>query len=181
MTGGFRRGDEVELHRGPIIQLAIGQFTAPDGEQFERQIVRHPGAVAVVPVDGDEAVLIRQYRPAVDRVILEIPAGKRDVPDEPPEITAGRELVEEVGLRAGTVELLGCFYNSPGFCDEYTWCYLATDLEPVDRAAQGAEERHLDVERVPLAEVSGMIARTELVDAKSIVGLLLAQDRLRRR
>ncbi len=181
MTGTFRRGAEVEVHRGPVVQLAIGQFTAPDGEQFERQIVHHPGAVAVVPVDGDEAVLIRQYRPAIDRDLLEIPAGKRDVAGEAPEVTAGRELVEEVGLRAGTVELLGCFYNSPGFCDEYTWCYLATELEPVDREAQGAEERHLRVERLALAEVPGMIASGELVDAKSIIGLLLARSRLRDR
>ena len=178
MTGSFRRGAEVEVHRGPVVQLAIGQFTAPDGEQFERQIVHHPGAVAVVPIDGDEAVLIRQYRPAIDRVLLEIPAGKRDVPGEAPEVTAGRELVEEVGLQAGSIELLGRFYNSPGFCDELTWCYLATDLVPVERNAQGPEERAMVIERVRLAAVPDLIARGEMVDAKSIIGLLLAQQRV---
>jgi ADP-ribose pyrophosphatase len=129
-----------------------------------------------VPVDVDgRALLVRQYRAAAGRELLEVPAGKRDVAGEPPEATAARELEEEIGRRAGRLQLLCEFFNSPGFTDEYTYVYLATDLEACDRAAESAEEAAMTVEAVALADVEMLISSSELVDAKSIIGLLLAR------
>ena len=98
-------------------------------------------------------LMVRQYRAAVDGELLEVPAGKRDVDGEATEVTAARELAEEVGRRAGRFDLLARFYNSPGFSDEFTWLYLAQDLSPVPLDRQGAEERHMTVEEVPLDAV----------------------------
>lgn len=174
-------GDEVR-HRGPVITLVTGRFRAPDGSTFTREVVRHPGAVSVVPVHEDGTVsLVRQYRAALDRELLEIPAGKRDVADEPPEVTARRELAEEVGLEAGSLEPLAEFVNSAGFSDEYSHVFLATGLVPVDDDRQGLEEQHMTVERIDLAEVPELIARHELIDAKTVIGLTLARERLAER
>jgi len=176
----FRKLAEREVHRGSLIAVAVGRFAAPDGEEFERDIVHHPGAVSVVPLlDDGTVVLVRQYRAAIDRDLLEIPAGKRDVVGEAPELTAHRELAEEIGMRAGRLDLLAEFYNSPGFCDEHSFVFLARDLEPCDDSLQGVEEQHMTVEHVALADVPGLIASGELVDAKSIIGLALAREALR--
>lgn len=176
---GFRHLDETLLHRGHIIDLVAASFEAPDGVTFQRDIVRHPGAVSVVALSADGMVtMVRQYRAAIDSMLLEIPAGKRDRADEPPELTAERELAEEVGLRAGRMELLGTFVNSPGFCDELSWVYLARDLESVPTDLQGIEEENLVVEQVHLDDVPQLIADGRLIDGKSIIGLLLARQRL---
>ena len=129
----FRKLAEREVYRGSLISVAVGRFAAPDGEEFERDVVHHPGAVSVVPIvdEGKGVMLVRQYRAAVDRDLLEIPAGKRDVAGEPPEVTARRELEEEIGMRAGRLEQLAEFYNSPGFCDEHSFVFMALDLEAV--------------------------------------------------
>jgi ADP-ribose pyrophosphatase len=130
-------------------------------------------------IDG-EVILVRQYRAAIDRELLEVPAGKRDVFDEPVELTAHRELEEEVGMRAASMVKLAEFYNSPGFCDEHSFLFLATDLTPCDTSFQGHEEQFMTIERVALDRVPDLIASGELVDAKSIVGLLTAREHLRR-
>ena len=177
-AGGFRQVGERVLQPGHVVSMVAGTFVAPDGSGFEREIVRHPGAVSVVAVDGDHVVLVRQYRAAIDRLLLEIPAGKRDVDDEPLEVTAQRELIEEIGLRAGRLEKLAEFFNSPGFCDEHSHVFLATDLEPAEPAAQGVEEQHMTIERVALADLPGLVAAGEIVDAKTIIGLCMARERL---
>jgi len=175
VSGGFRRLDERTVHSGHIFELVTARFESPEGEVFERDIVRHPGAVSVVPIDTDgRIVMVRQYRPALDELLLEIPAGKRDVADEPPIETAQRELAEEIGVRAGSLHLLGTFANAPGFSDELSWVYLGRDLVPVDREVQGIEESHLVIERLTFAEARAMIADGRLTDTKSIVGILLA-------
>jgi ADP-ribose pyrophosphatase len=171
----FRKLGETELFHGYLIQVGAARFAGPDGTEFEREIVHHPGAVVVVPVtDHGTAVMVRQFRAALEAELLEIPAGKRGVHGEPPEITAERELAEEVGLKAGRLDLLARFYNSPGFSDELTWLFLAQDLEPVPIDRQGAEEQHMTVEEIRLSDVPAMIERGDIVDAKSIVGLSLA-------
>lgn len=174
---------ERSVHRGAVIDVAVGRFRAPGGEEFERDVVHHPGAVSAVPVldDGRTVLMTRQYRAPLDRHLLEIPAGKRDVAGEPPVETAARELEEEVGRRAASLELLAEFYNSPGFCDERSWVYLATELVPVTTTAHSVEERHMEVVEIDLDDVPALIAAAELVDAKSIIGLCLARERLRPR
>ena len=177
MTNLFHKRSERELHRGHLITLGQGTFVGPDGDEFQRDIVHHPGAVSVVPYEADGSVLlVRQYRAAIDQEMLEIPAGKRDVSDEPPELTAHRELAEEVGRQAGRMDLLGTFYNSPGFCDEYSYTYLARDLTEVPIAAQSVEEVAMTIERISFDEALAMIRRGEITDAKTIIALHLARD-----
>ena len=164
------------MFEGWRIAVVHAEFEAPDGEHFSRDVVRHPGAVAVVPVtDAGSALLVRQYRGAFDRHLLEIPAGTRDVEAEPPEETARRELEEEVGVHAGSLRLLATILNSPGFCDEETLIYVASDLRPGRPARHGPEERFIDVVEVPLSDVPACITRGDVVDAQTVVGLLLAR------
>lgn len=179
---GFRSLGERERFHGGFLRVVTGTFVGPDGFTFERDIVRHPGAVVVVPMEADRrhVLVVRQYRAAVDERILELPAGKLDILDEPPEICAQRELAEEIGYRASTLTALCQFLNSPGFTDERSWCFLAEGLEPCERDAQGVEERHLTVERVDLEQLDELIAAREIVDAKTIIGLLLTRERFRR-
>jgi len=176
---GFRKLDERMVWSGTLVSAGTGTFADPGGNTFERDLVHHPGAVVVVPVVEGEVVMVRQYRAAVDRELLELPAGKRDVQDEPVEMTAHRELEEEVGMKAGAMTRLAEFYNSPGFCDEHSFLFLATDLVPCPTSFQGVEEGYMTIERVALDAVPGLVATGELVDAKSIIGLYLAIDHLR--
>jgi ADP-ribose pyrophosphatase len=177
---GFRKESEELVYDGRVISVARGRFVTPDGERVQREIVHHPGAVSVVPLLEDgSVVLVRQYRAALDREILEIPAGKRDVDGEPAEVTANRELAEEVGLHARRLTKLAEFFNSAGFCDEHSTVFLGTDLESVPTDLQGVEEAHMTIEHVPLTDVRAMIARGDITDAKTIIGLLLAVDERR--
>ena len=175
---GFRVVDSTARCRSAFLELVDLQIEASDGETFTRTMVRHPGAVVVVPVDEDEVILVRQYRAAVGRALLEVPAGKRDVDGESPETTAARELEEEIGQSPGRLDKLCEFYNSPGFTDEYTHLYCATGLTALaEPRGVTAEERAMTVERVPLAAAHQLIASGDVVDAKSIIGLLLTQAR----
>jgi 8-oxo-dGTP pyrophosphatase MutT (NUDIX family) len=180
-VAGFRKLSETEVWRTPMLAGARGRFVAPSGEEFERDVIHHPGAVVVVPMlDDRRVVCVRQYRAPIDRELLELPAGKRDVHGEPPEVTAARELEEEVGRRAGSMTLIGQFFNSPGFCDEHSWLYLARDLEEVGNDLQGIEESHMVEETVSLDDLDELVASGAITDAKTIIGLTLA-DRARRR
>jgi 8-oxo-dGTP pyrophosphatase MutT (NUDIX family) len=181
MSGGegFRVLDVKRVYQGPRVDVARATVEGPDGEVFEREIVHHPGAVAVVAVTSSGAVLlVRQFRTPVGGALLEIPAGTRDVEGEPPEQTALRELAEEVGVRAGRIEELGRFWNSPGFCDEKTILYLATELEPCEPNRGGPEEQHLEVLEVPLEEVEGALSRDGTFDMQTVVGVMLARHAL---
>jgi ADP-ribose pyrophosphatase len=178
-TPGFRVVERTTLCEAGFLTVERLRVAGPDEEHFDRHVVLHPGAVVVVPVDADGgALLVRQYRVAAGRELLEVPAGKRDVAGEPPDVTANRELEEEIGRRAGRLRLLCEFFNSPGFTDEYTHVFLATDLTECERAAVSAEEAAMTVERIALADVDSLITSGELVDAKSIIGLLLARQAL---
>src|SRR5205085_10027684 len=116
-------------------------FVAPDGTEFARDLVHHPGAVSIVPVHDDGTVtLVRQFRAPLESDLLEIPAGKRDVEGEDIAVTASRELAEEVGFQAGSMELLAEFYNSPGFSDEHAFVFLARDLTPCAMVRDGVVE-----------------------------------------
>ena len=178
MSAGFTKLGERLIHDGYVISVANATFTAPDGTEFERDVVHHPGAVSTVPLHEDGTVtLVRQYRAPLERMILEIPAGKRDVDGEAPEINAHRELAEEVGLAADRLELLCRFHNSPGFSDEEVFVFLATGLTDVPTAPDGIEEQSMTIERISLDDVPSLIASGELQDAKTIIGLLLARER----
>ena len=179
MSPKFRNVSERVLHEGPLVQVVEVGVEGPDGETYRREVVRHPGAVVVVPAtDSGTFLLVQQYRAAVGAELLEVPAGKRDVTGEPPEVTAARELAEEIGKKAARLELLARFYNSPGFCDEMAYLYLASGLSDVPLDRHGVEEQHMSVVEVPFGDVDAMIEKGDIIDAKSTIGLTLALKRL---
>lgn len=164
------------------LRVVQGSFEAPDGTRFERDIVRNQQVVAMVPVldDGRHVLLVRQYRGPIDSPLLEIPAGLCDVDGEDPEATATRELTEEVGQVAGSLELVARFHPAAGFSDQFVRLYLATDLTEVADDRQGPEESHMTIEHLDLDTLDAVIADGTLADSKTLIGLLLARDRLRR-
>ena len=181
---GFRRISERTIHEGHVWDLALAQFEAPDGSSFSRDIVRSPGAVGVLPLVFDaegnpSVVLVAQYRPPYERVIIEIPAGMRDVEGEDPSQVARRELIEEAGLQAGQLDLLTEILPSPGMTDSVTTLYLATECIPVPHDRHGPEEEHMELLHIPLVEAVAMVERGEIADAKSVVALLFTDRRLR--
>lgn len=136
----------------------------------------------MVPVlaDGTSVLLVRQYRGPVDRELLEIPAGLCDVDGEDPEATARRELVEEVGREAASLELIASYFPSAGYSDQFVRLYLATGLTEVAADRQGVEEAHMTTEVFDLADLDEAVASGALADSKTILGLLLARERTRR-
>jgi 8-oxo-dGTP pyrophosphatase MutT (NUDIX family) len=166
---GFERiGSEVAWE-GRIARVRVDTVRFDDGGETEREIVEHPGAVAVVAHDGERFFLVRQPREAVgEPALLELPAGKLDEEGEEPLDTAKRELAEEIGKGARTWRHLTSFYTSPGFADEECHLYLATDLH--DERADAGDEERIEIVEVPLAELDRVIE--ECRDAKSLVGLL---------
>ncbi len=178
---GFRRVSEEELLRAWLFRVDLLHLVDPDGTPFDRFVIRHPGAVVVVPLHDDGTVtLVRQYRAAVDDMVLEIPAGTRDKDGESPEASARRELVEEAGLEAARLELLIGTWNTPGVSDQYTSIFLATGLTPRASRPDGVEERHMTVERIRLADLDDLVADGTLKDETTVLGLYMARHRLDR-
>jgi 8-oxo-dGTP pyrophosphatase MutT (NUDIX family) len=176
---GFRRVSEEELLRAWLFRVDRLHLVDPAGEPFDRIVVRHPGAVTVVPVHDEGTVtLVRQYRAAVDAQVLEIVAGTRDQEGEEPEATARRELAEEAGLAATRWELLIGTWNSPGVSDQHTLVYLATGLSSIPTRPQGVEEGYMTVETIHLDDVDGLVADGSLRDETTVLGLYLARQRL---
>jgi ADP-ribose pyrophosphatase len=183
-VAGFEHLVDRPVHQGHVWNVVVGTFTSPDGRSFERDIVRSPGAVAVVPILFDpegraSVVLVRQYRPACDHELIEIPAGMRDVPGEPTVETARRELAEEVGLAATVLEPLARFHPSPGMTDSVTEIFLATGCVPVERDLQGPEEEFMSEVHLPLDDAITAVTDGTITDAKTVIGILRAVDRLR--
>ncbi|HEV8631511.1 MAG TPA: NUDIX hydrolase [Thermoanaerobaculia bacterium] len=171
--------DSRERFRGRTITVLSERVRLPNGHEIELDVVRHPGAAAVVPLDADGNVLmVRQYRHTVGGWLLEIPAGKLAA-GEDAATGARRELEEEAGVRAAELRELGSILVSPGFCDERIWLYLATGLASVPQRLE--DDEVLSLERVPLAEAVRRAEAGEIVDAKSTCALLRAAALLRTR
>jgi 8-oxo-dGTP pyrophosphatase MutT (NUDIX family) len=168
------------LARGAFITMERAYYLAAKGGWTARDVIRHPGSAAAVPWDGCRVHLVRQYRAALGSALLELPAGKLDVPGEPPRETARRECEEELGLRPGRVTLLHAAHTSPGFTDELTWVYLAEDLERVPASPQGVEEAGATAASFDLDEVAALLAAGSFRDAKTILGLYALLRRLGR-
>jgi ADP-ribose pyrophosphatase len=166
---GFEIVARSRVAETPFLSLEEVSLRGPSGDVSPRTVVRVGGAVALVPVDGDEVVLFRQYRTAIDRAVLEIPAGKLDVPGEAPEDCARRELAEEIGLAARELEQIAHYYTSPGFADEDVTVYLATGLTEVEMNRMGPEEQAAEIVRVPIAELPALLPSIE--DSKTVIGL----------
>lgn len=177
----FRKLAERRTYDGSFVNVAVATFVGPDGSQFDREIVRHGHAVAVVALTDDQqrVVLVRQYRPAIEELLLELPAGMIDVDGESAEATARRELEEEAGRRVvGDLEHLTEYWVAAGLMDEQMTIYLCRASEPCEARPQSAEEEHMEVVEVPIDDVEAMIADGRIRDSKTIAGLLLAKVRL---
>ncbi len=175
---GFEKLGEEELLQGHVFSVVRARFRGPDGDEFERHVIHHPGAVAVVPLHDDGTVtLVRQYRAALEHDLLELPAGTRDVSGESEALTAERELIEEAGLAATSIVHLVTMHNAPGMSDEAVTIYLAQGLRQVDDDRQGVEEMAMEVERIALDEALAMVDDGRITDAKTIIGLALVARR----
>ena len=165
----FERTGEDTIHEGKIFAVRKLQLRFDDGEEAEREVVEHPGAVGVVAFDGERIFLVAQPREAVgEQALLELPAGKLDEEGEGPEETARRELAEEIGKGAREWKRLTSFYTSPGFASEECHVYLATDL--YDEQAETDENERIEIVEVPLDRLDQTIE--DCRDAKSVIGLL---------
>ncbi len=164
------------LGRGVLLTLEALELLDPEGHHVVRDVVRHPGGVAVLPVDGTRVWLVDQYRPAIGRRILEAPAGKLDRPGEPPAEAAERELEEELGMRPRQLVAIGQMLPSPGYTDEVIHLFVADGIVAGNRQPQGAEEHDATVVELTLDDAMERLGRGEIDDAKTQV-LLLAWTR----
>jgi ADP-ribose pyrophosphatase len=163
------RIDSRTAWEGRIATVRVDRFRYDDGEEAEREVIAHPGSVAIVAHDGQDLYLVKQPREAVNEPeLLELPAGKLDEDGEEPLDTAKRELAEEIGKGARTWRHLTSFYTSPGFVDEECHVYLATDL--YDESAEADENERIEIVTVPLGRLDEAIR--DCRDAKSLAGLL---------
>lgn len=162
-----------EIYDGRIIKVRVDDILlTPSGRQSVREVVEHAPAVVIVPVDGDgNVLLVRQYRYAAKQTLLEAPAGIVEH-GEDPDACAQRELAEEIGFASRDLRVLGGFWASPGFCDEFLYAYLAKDLVP--HKLQADDDENIEVEKVPLARIPQLIRLGEIQDAKSVAALLMA-------
>lgn len=173
MTERSQPISQETVFSGRIVEARVDTLLMPDGRQITREVIHHPGAVAIIPIDSDDNVLlVRQFRYPVGHDLLEIPAGVIEE-GESPDRTAQRELREETGYASRNLRPLGGIYSSPGFCDEMLYMYLARDL--VESRLPGDEDEDITLERVPMSGVDRLIRLGEIQDAKSVAGLLMAR------
>ncbi len=158
------------IYEGRAVKLRIDSVQMPSGRETTREIVEHSDCVAIIAIDADDNVLlVNQFRKPVDRELLEIPAGGIE-PGEDPVTTVRREMSEETGYLPRKVERLGGFYSTPGYCTEYLYLYLATDLTPRQLYAEDTE--NIRLVHVPISQIPSLITSGSICDAKSIAGLL---------
>ncbi len=171
--------DSKKIFNGQIVSLYYDKVKLSNGKTATREKITHPGAVGIVPVTGDnKIILVKQYRYPVEDITIEIPAGKLDK-DEPPSICARRELEEEVGAIGGKLVLLSSFYTTPGFCNEVLHLYLATDFK---RTANNLDDdEFLEIIEPELTVAMTWIKDGKIKDSKTIIGILMAKDFLNER
>lgn len=158
------------IYNGKIIKLDVDTVTLPDGNEATRELVRHPGGVGIVALDSDDNIyLVRQYRRPYDEILLEIPAGKLDV-GENPDCAATRELSEETGFNCGNLKFIGSFYPSVGFLDENLRMYLATELTKGKMHTD--DDEFLNLEKMPFEDAVNLVMSGEIKDGKTIAAIL---------
>ena len=177
MSSRFEPTGSEPVYVGGFFTVLRARFRHEDGEQVEREIVTHPGAVGIVVLDGDDLWLVRQPREAVGSPdLLELPAGQLDEEGESPLEPAKRELAEEIGKQASGWEPLGSFYTSPGFTNEEVHLFLATGISDVEERPVVEHNERIDLEVRPLADLGAILAETK--DSKTLIGLARLRERL---
>ena len=163
-----------QIYAGKIIKLRLDEVELQNGMLAKREVVEHPGAVAILAVNADgEAFFVRQFRKAIEKELLEIPAGKLDAGEEA-DACAIRELAEEIEMMADEMRCIAIFYSSPGFASEKLYIYLATGLRPV--AVEKPPDELLETFRLPLRDAVGMARHGKIEDGKTLIALLLTAD-----
>ncbi|KGG81405.1 ADP-ribose pyrophosphatase [Caloranaerobacter azorensis H53214] len=161
------------IYEGKILNLRIDTVELPDKKYSKREIVEHPGAVAIIAItDENELVLVKQFRKAVEKILLEIPAGKLEVGEEPEEC-ARRELLEETGFTAKEMKYLYEFYTSPGFCNEKMYLFLAKGL--IKGESNPDNDEYIEVHTKKVDELYDMVINGEILDSKTIIGIYTAK------
>lgn len=169
--------ERKHIYKGNIIEVESLKVSLPDGRESSRDIVLHPGASVVVPISGNgEIYMVTQYRKPIEKISLELPAGKLDKGEEP-EACARRELKEETGLEAGNLKHLTSLHSTPGFCNEVLHLYAATELKEGEACAD--EDEFITCEKFPVSKLLDMILNHEVTDAKTIIGVLMADKILK--
>lgn len=165
------------IYEGKIVNLRIDTVELPGKKYSKREIVEHPGAVAIIPITEDgKIILVKQFRKSVEKPLLEIPAGKIEINEEPKE-TALRELHEETGFHSNNMEYITEFYTSPGFSNEKVYLFLATELEKGE--AVPMDDEYIETEMFDIIDLVEMVNRGEITDSKTIIGILLAEKYIR--
>ncbi|AIS60365.1 NUDIX domain-containing protein [Listeria ivanovii] len=159
------------LFKGNIIQLQVDEVELPNGEHSKREIIKHPGAVAIIPFSADGAMyLVEQFRKPLEKTIIEIPAGKIEVEEEPL-ITAKRELEEETGFQSDDLTYLTSFYTSPGFANELLHIFVARDLHQVEKPLEKDPDEFINLVKVTPAEAEQLIQQQLIHDAKTMYAM----------
>jgi ADP-ribose pyrophosphatase len=167
------------IYDGRIVHLYVDTVQLPNGQIARREVVRHGGAVAIVPIDPEgNVILVRQYRHAAGRILLEIPAGTLNK-DEDPDLCADRELREETGYRPGKLQKIGGMFAAPGYTTEFIHLYLATDL--AESRLKMDEDEFIEVLHLPMQEVMKRIRAGEIIDGKTLSAVLLAKEIVKRK
>lgn len=171
---GFSVIGSRRIFEAAFLAIDERQILSPGGTVVDRIVISHPGAVAVVPLVGEDIILIEQYRPAADALVLEIPAGKLERSDVDRESAANRELREETGYEAAGFTHLTDMWTAVGFTDERITILLATELEKREAAPDGPEEEAATIHRIPFAEAVERVVTGQITDSKTIAGILIA-------
>ena len=173
----MKKFEEKTIHsqsifKGKVISLKVDDVTLPNGETSKREIVNHPGAVAIIAITGEgKLVVVEQYRKALERSIIEIPAGKLE-PGELPEITAARELEEETGYGCNELTYLQSFATSPGFADEVIHLFVARGLYKIENPAAMDEDEFVELMEITVEEGERLVAQQKIFDAKTAFAIL---------
>lgn len=167
------------IYDGHIISVQVDEVELPDGKRAKRELVKHSGAVAILPITHEgKLVLVRQFRKVLERTIVEIPAGRIEVGEEP-KITAIRELEEETGYGANKFSFIQSFATSPGFADEIIHLFLAEELYKIENPADGDEDEFIELLEVTIKEAEAMVVSGEIFDAKTAFAVLYAKHELK--
>lgn len=162
----------TQIYQGKVIDLQVDDVTLPNGATAKRELIRHSGAVAVIPITKDnKIVFVKQYRKPLEKPLIEIPAGKLEQ-GEKPKITAVRELEEETGYTTNELSFVTSFYTSPGFANEIMYIYLTTDLEVLEQPVAGDEDEFVEVVELTLNEAQQYVVDEKIHDAKTNYAIL---------
>ena len=168
------------IYEGKIISLCVEDVKLPDGNLAKRELIKHPGAVAVIPITADgKIVLVKQFRKALNRTLIEIPAGRIEV-DEEPQVTAQRELEEETGYGTSKITYIQSFATSPGFADEVIHLYVAEELFDIENPAEGDEDEFIELVEVTVEEAEKLVVSGEIYDAKTAFAILYVKFELKK-